>query len=302
MERLPSLNAIKAFEAAARHLSITLAAQELNVTAGAVSRQIAGLEEHLGAVLFKRSHRQITLTRQGGDYFRTCARALDLLRGATARLRKRNARRQLKVLAYTTFAMRWLIPRISGFHAAHPGIEVLLKASLEDVDFRKDDIDGAIRLGDGKWRGAQAYRLVSNILMPVMGPQLAAGKPGLKKPADLRRYTLLHSMARPDDWGYWLESAGAADVVDPRAGMSYESSAMALAAAAEGQGVAMAQQFLVAQDIADGRLVAPFRQTVDMGDFTYYLLTPAHRDENADMRTFRLWMLDQFDQAGSDGT
>ena len=294
MDRLPPLNAIRAFEAAARHLSITLAAEELNVTPGAVSRQIKGLEDALGLQLLRRGHRQIALTRQGSDYYRAVTRALETLREATRRLKRRGQRQPLKIRAYTTFAMRWLIPRLSGFHAAHPGIEVLLKASLDPVDFRKEDIDGAIRLGDGHWTGAHSYRLVDNILAPVASPVLLKAGARLRRPADLAQHTLLHSIARPDDWARWLEAAGAADKVDARAGMTYESSAMAYAAAVEGQGIAMAQLFLVEKDLADGRLALPFRKTVDMDDYTYYLLTPAHREETAHMRSFRLWLLEQF--------
>jgi len=294
MDRLPPLNAIRAFEAAARHLSITLAAEELSVTPGAVSRQIKGLEDALGLQLLRRGHRQIALTRQGSDYYRAVTRALETLRDATRRLKRRGQRQPLKIRAYTTFAMRWLIPRLSGFHAAHPGIEVLLKASLDPVDFRKEDIDGAIRLGDGHWTGAHSYRLVDNILAPVASPVLLKAGARLRRPADLAQHTLLHSIARPDDWARWLEAAGAADKVDARAGMTYESSAMAYAAAVEGQGIAMAQLFLVEKDLADGRLALPFRKTVDMDDYTYYLLTPAHREETAHMRSFRLWLLEQF--------
>jgi LysR family transcriptional regulator, glycine cleavage system transcriptional activator len=294
MDRLPPLNAIRAFEAAARHLSITLAADELHVTAGAVSRQIKGLEDVLGVQLLKRGHRQITLTRQGGDYYRAVTRALDGLRDATRRLTRRGQRKQLKVRAYTTFAMRWLIPRLSTFQAEHPDIEVLLKASLEPVDFRKEDIDGAVRLGDGRWPDTHCYRLVDNILAPVASRALLGAGPKLRRPADLKHHTLLHSTARPDDWAAWLEAAGAAGVVDARAGMSYESSAMAYAAAIEGQGVAMAQLFLVQDDLRAGKLVMPFKKTLDMGDYTYYLLTPGHRAESATMQTFRAWMLAQF--------
>jgi LysR family transcriptional regulator, glycine cleavage system transcriptional activator len=294
MDRLPPLNALRAFECAARHLSIKLAADELHVTPGAVSRHVKGLEDALGLPLFERGHREIKLTRHGADYQRAVTQALDALREATRKLTRSRQRKTLKIRAYTTFAMRWLIPRLSGFHAAHPDIEVLLKASLDPVDFRKEDIDGAVRLGDGNWPGAYAYRLVSNILVPVASPGLLKNGAKLKKPADLARQTLLHSIARPDDWSTWLEAAGAQGVVDARAGMTYESSAMAYAAAMEGQGLPIAQLFLVADDLAAGRLVMPFKQTVDMGDFTYYLLTPRHRAESASMKTFRLWMLDQF--------
>jgi LysR family glycine cleavage system transcriptional activator len=294
MDRLPPLNAVRAFEAAARHLSITLAADELHVTASAVSRQIKSLEAVLGLRLFERRHREIALTRKGADYYRAVKESLDALREATRRLTRARQRRPLRIRAYTTFAMRWLIPRLSGFHAAHPDIEVLLKASLDPVDFHKEDIDAAIRLGDGHWPGTHAHRLVSNILAPVASPALLKAGPRLKKPADLARHTLLHSIARPDDWSTWLQAAGVQRQVDARAGMTYESSAMAYAAAIEGQGLAMAQLFLVAKDLEDGRLALPFSKTVDMGDYTYYLLTPRHREESAQMKTFRAWLLEQF--------
>ena len=185
MDRLPPLNAVRAFEAVGRHLSMTQAAEELHVTPGAISRQIQLLEEHLGTALLTRGHRQITLTRQGKDFHRVASQAVDLLRAASARMKKKAKRRQLKIRAYTTFAMRWLIPRLSSFHAAHPDVEVLLTASLDPVDFKREDLDGAIRLGDGKWPGAVAHRLVSNILVPVASPKLLKEGPPLRKPADL---------------------------------------------------------------------------------------------------------------------
>lgn len=296
MDRLPPLNAVRAFEAVARHLSITLAAQELHVTPGAVSRQVQLLEEFLGLDLLKRGHRQVSLTRKGADYYRAATKAIDLLRAASGRART-SPRKQLKIRAYTTFAMRWLVPRLSGFHAAHPDVEVLLTASLEPVDFKRDDLDGAIRLGDGRWKGAVAHRLVANILVPVASPKLLKTGPPLRKPADLARHTLLHSIARPDDWASWLEAAGVIDKLDPHSGMTYESSAIAYAAAAEGQGVAIAQLFLVEGDLATGKLKRLFGKSLDMGDFTYYLLTPSHRPESAQMKQFRLWLLEHLSES-----
>lgn len=298
MDRLPPLNAVRAFEAVGRHLSMTVAAEELHVTPGAISRQIQLLEEHLGTVLLTRGHRQITLTRQGTDFHRVASQAIDLLRAASVRMKKKAKRRQLKIRAYTTFAMRWLIPRLSSFHSVHPDLEVLLTASLEPVDFKRDDLDGAIRLGDGKWPGAVAHRLVSNILVPVASPKLLKGGPLLRKPADLANHTLLHSIARPDDWAYWLEAAGAAGQVDAHSGMTYESSAFAYAAAMEGHGVAIAQLFLVEGDLAAGKLKRPFTKSLDMGDYTYYLLTPKHRPESPQMEQFRLWLLEHLGKAG----
>jgi LysR family glycine cleavage system transcriptional activator len=295
MERLPPLNAVRAFEVVARRLSITLAAEELHVTPGAVSRQIRSLEDALGVELFLRGHRQVSLTRAGEDYYHAVTRSLDVLREATVRLTGRRKRTQLKIRAYTTFAMRWLIPRLSSFHSANSGIEVLLTASLDPVDFRKEDIDGAIRLGDGEWQGTKAYRLVSNVIIPVCSPALAKK---VRKPSDLQRHVLLHSIARPDDWAYWLTETGAQKVVDSHGGMTYQSSAMVYAAALEGQGFAIAQRFLVEEDLASGKLVAPFKQSVDMGDFTYFLLTPADRTESHSMVTFRKWLLAQFAETG----
>ena len=176
---------------------------------------------------------------------------------------------------------------------------MLLTASLDPVDFKKEDLDGAIRLGDGNWPGANSVRLVSNIITPVASPNLIAKGPKLRKPADLRHHTLLHSVARPDDWSHWLDAVGAADKVDARAGMTYQSSSMVYAAAVEGQGVAMAQLFLVENELRYGKLVRPFKQTVDMGDYTYYLLTPSHRSESPYMQKFRGWLLEQFRAAGS---
>jgi LysR family glycine cleavage system transcriptional activator len=274
-------------------LSITLAANELHVTPGAVSRHIRQLEEQLLVELFSRGHRQISLTHQGNDYFRTVSKAIDQIRHATHQLKHRSRRKQLKVRSYTTFAIKWLIPRLSGFHENFPDIEVRLTASMDDVDFRKEDIDAAIRLGNGNWPGISSSRLMSNILTPVVSPRLLNTSPPLEKPSDLRRHTLLHSIARPDDWDRWIEEAGVSGTVDAGSGMTYQTSSMAYAAAEAGQGVAMAQMFLVEKDLSSGRLVAPFKEMADMGDLTYYLLTPSDREETVYLTTFRKWLLDQ---------
>lgn len=295
-DRLPPLNAVRAFEAVARHSSVTLAADELNVTPGAVSRQIRSLEEFMEQPLFVRGHRQITLTPNGRLYFEAVARIIEQLRGATRTLKRPLARRQLKVRAYTTFAMQWLIPRLAGFHQDHPKLEVLLSASLEPVDFQREDLDAAIRLGAGDWPNCNSHVLSDNLLAPVCAPALLSGHTPLAEPADLAEHTLLHSLARPDDWASWLQAAGVIGQVDARAGMTYQSSSMAYAAAIGGQGVAMAQLFLVEKELREGTLVRPFAQVVDKGAYTYYLLTPAHRPESADMQVFRHWLLEQAQQ------
>lgn len=293
MERLPPLNALRAFESAARNLSITLAADELHVTPGAVSRHIRQLEEQLVVELFSRGHRQISLTHQGTDYFRTVSKAIDQIRHATHQLKHHAQRRQLKVRAYSTFAIKWLIPRLSYFHERYPGIDVRLTASMDTVDFEREDIDAAIRLGDGHWPGCRSQRLMSNILTPVVSAEYMRAHPEIRTPSDLRHHTLLHSMARPDDWGRWLEDAGVNRIVDTGSGMTYQTSAMAYAAAEAGHGIAMAQLFLVEKDLLNGNLVIPFAQTTDMGDLTYYLLTPSNRKESVYLTTFREWLLEQ---------
>lgn len=293
MDRLPPLNAIRAFESAARNMSITLAADELHVTPGAVSRHIRQLEDQLAIDLFCRGHRQISLTHEGTAYFRTVSQSIDQIRYATQKIKQRSKRKQLKVRAYTTFAIKWLIPRLTDFHRAFPDIDVCLTASMDQVDFNREDIDAAIRLGDGNWPGCKSTRLMSNILTPVVSRSFPEEGPKIKDVSDLKNHTLLHSMARPGDWRRWLEGAGVSDVVDAGGGMTYQTSAMAYAAAEAGQGIAMAQIFLVQSDLDRGSLVAPFPITADMGQMTYYLLTPDHREELPHLSVFKVWLAQQ---------
>jgi LysR family glycine cleavage system transcriptional activator len=298
MTKLPPLNSLRAFEAAARHLSVTLAAEELFVTPGAVSRRIRLLEEELGVQLFLRGHQRIALTQEGAEYHKSVGRALQDMRDATSRLNLRTRKRELRIRAYTTFSMHWLIPRLLDFHTKYPDIELSLTTSLEEVDFNREDVDGAIRLGDGHWRGAHSHWLVPNRLCPVMSAQLPRDGAPLRHPNDLAKYLRLHSLARRDDWRSWLAAAGANEV-EPHAGTTFHSSAMAYAAALQGQGIAMAQQFLVEPYLRVGHLVRPFDFTLDQGAYTYYLLTPSGREERPQMRAFRQWLLQSFSEASS---
>ncbi|HVR53804.1 MAG TPA: transcriptional regulator GcvA [Pseudorhodoferax sp.] len=292
MTKLPSLNAIRAFEATARFSSVTLAAAELHVTPGAVSKQLRELEESLATTLLVRAHHEMRLTQAGEDYFRSASRAFSDLRDATSRLRRRSQSPQLRIRAYTTFSMRWLIPRLPDFYSRHPGIEVTLTTSLDDVDFDREDLDGAIRLGDGHWPGVSAVKLVPNLLTPVASASFLQNH-RVGSPADLGACPLLHSLARPTDWSDWLQAAQVAGV-DGTAGTLFQTSAMAYAAAAQGQGVAMAQLFLVADALKSGELLRLFPFALDMGPLTYYLLTPNDRLERPSMSAFRDWMLEQF--------
>jgi LysR family glycine cleavage system transcriptional activator len=291
MDVLPPLNPLRAFEAAGRLGSIRRAALELRVTPGAVSRQVQVLEENLGVVLFRRTPSAMVLTAEGEQYLAAIAPHFEGLREASRRLTGRKEPAILKVRAYTTFAMKWLIPRLSGFQARNLGAEVRLTTSLEWVDFGREDVDCAIRLGDGNWPGLGSDRLVSNILVPVCSHAYLA-RQELEAPHDLRRVPLLHTLARPDDWRFWLDAAGIRDI-DPYAGPKYASSALALQAAQEGHGVMIAQQALVLDDVSAGRLVQPFGPLLDRGAYTYYLVYPPRSMRKPTFRLFRTRLLEE---------
>ncbi|MBI0539544.1 transcriptional regulator GcvA [Roseomonas sp. KE2513] len=291
MDWLPPLNPLRAFEAAGRFGSVRRAAEELGVTPGAVSRQVQVLENELGVQLFRRSPSAMALTVQGEQYLAAISPHLDGIREASRRLTGRRGPEVLKVRAYTTFAMKWLIPRLSVYQQTNRVTDVRLTTSLENVDFSREDVDCAIRLGDGNWPGLEADRLVRNELIPVCTEALCR-EVGLRSPQDLQRVSLLHSLARPDDWRYWLEAAGLQGI-DPYAGPRYASSVLALQAVMAGQGVMLAQKALMADDLRDGRLVQPFGPALDRGSFTYYLVYPAGRLRNPSFRRFRAWLIDQ---------
>jgi LysR family glycine cleavage system transcriptional activator len=291
MDRLPPLNPLRAFEAAGRLKSIRKAAEELSVTPGAVSRQVQCLESHLGTPLFRREPREIVLTPEGEQYLASIMLHFDGIREATQKLTGRRSLEILRVRAYTTFAVKWLIPRLSSFHAENRSTEVRLTTSVEAVDFARENVDGAIRLGDGCWPGLEVDRLIANELVPLCSPALRR-QAGLKKVGDLAGQTLLHSLVRPDDWRYWLEAAGASGI-DPYAGPKYASSTLAYQAALEGQGIMMAQKALFTEDLRARRLVQPFGPSLDRGEFTYYFVYPRNRLRNPAFRRFRAWLLAQ---------
>jgi LysR family transcriptional regulator, glycine cleavage system transcriptional activator len=289
MNRLPSLNQIKAFEAAGRLLSIQNAADELSVTPAAISRQVRALEEHLGKQLFIRDHRAIRLTADGVRYLREITEGLDIIRRATLNLTKKSERRVLKIQAYTTFSMKWLIPRLSSFHSKNPDIDVRITTSLAPANFKRDGIDAAVRLGLDATPGLAADWLVPNELVPVCSSAFLKQHPALANPTNLGQATLLHSLARPDDWAKWLRAAGIG-TVDGYAGLKYESSVMIYQAAIEGHGIAIAQRILVSDDLASGRLVMPYQFVLDEGAFTYYLVYPQTKVRTPEFETFREWL------------
>ena len=286
--RLPSLNALKAFEAAARHQSFTKAAQELCVTQGAVSHQVKGLEAELGCRLFNREHRRLVITSAGQSYLGVVRDAFDRLALGTDDLLQRHNAGALTVNTSPNFASKWLVHRLGRFAEQHPAIDLRVSASAQHVDFAREDIDLAIRHGDGNWPSLHVTRLCVEELFPVCSPTLMRGRRALRAPADLRHHTLLHSNERRD-WPKWLETADVADI-DCTHGPMFSQASMAIDAAIGGQGVALARSALAAWDLGAGRLVRPFALSLK-APYSYWIVCPKPAAALPKIATFREWLL-----------
>ena len=289
--RLPSLNGLRAFEAAARHLSFTLAASELNVTQTAISHQIRRLEEELGIRLFIRQNRALALTPEARDYLPGVRAAFNDLRLATDRLLRKDDDKVLTVSTLASLAAKWLLPRLTDFQEQHPGIDVRITTSTSLVDFQRDDVDAAIRYGRGQWPGLRADWLMADELFPVCSPSLLRGDKPLRQPEDLRGYPLLHtSNANSDDWRLWLTAAGLPADIAKQPGITFDMIFMTIQAAIDGIGVAMGRTSYVQDDIAKGRLVVPFKIALP-ADAGFYLVSPQGRREAPKLAAFRSWMI-----------
>ena len=284
LRRLPPLNAVKAFEAAARNGGVTRAARELSVTQGAVSRHVRSLEEWLGAKLVERTQRGIKLTVQGAAYFRVLRGALDQIDHATRQLQKSPDENLLRLKLPPTFAIRWLVPRLAGFHALHPTIDVQITTSHERADFDREDVDACIHSEREPPSGPGFRRLVGEVLVPVCSPRLLEQGPPLEQPADLARHVLLCSLNRPDDWPAWLEAAGVPHI-GGNSGLKFENAALAYQAAIDELGVIVAQRALVEDDLRTGRLVAPIPVSLRMPG-GYYLAFAPDRPRSARVTAF----------------
>jgi LysR family glycine cleavage system transcriptional activator len=288
--RLPSLNGLRAFEAAARHLSFTPAASELNVTQTAISHQIRRLEEELGIRLFVRQNRALTLTPQAKAYLPGIRAAFNDLRLATDRLLRRDDDHVLTVSTLASLAAKWLLPRLSNFQESHPGIDVRITTSTSLVDFRNGDVDAAIRYGRGHWSGLRADWLMADELFPVCSPALLKGDKPLRCPEDLANWTLLHSSGGyDDDWRLWLTAAGLPPDISKQPGLSFDLIFMTVQAAIDGIGVAMGRTSYVEADIAKGRLVVPFKITLP-ADAGFYLVSPEAKADPPKLAAFRQWL------------
>lgn len=294
---LPSLTMLRAFEAAARHLSVSRAAEELRVTQPAVSQQIKQLEAFLQVRLLRRLGGRIDLTAEGRAYAAALSRAFADIAEATNRTLAARAGGVLTVTLLPTFAMRWLIPRLPAFQAAHPEVEVRLSTTDRLVDLPREDIDVAIRFGDGRWPKLKCDFLMADDAFPVASPGLLRRLP-LRRPADLARHTLLHveREQRRDDWPRWLAAAGAAGAQGARR-LGFESSAHALEAAVAGLGVAIGHRPFVAGDLAAGRLAAPFATAMETTG-AYYVVSTAADAELPRIRAFRDWILAEAGRTG----
>ena len=286
--RLPSLNALKAFEAAARHESFTQAAQELCVTQGAVSHQVKALEAELGCRLFTREHRRLVITSAGQAYLAVVRDAFDRLASGTENLLQQHRAGVLTVSVSPNFASKCLVHRLGRFAEQHPTIDLRVAATLQHIDFAREDFDLAIRHGDGDWPGLHVTRLCVEELFPVCSPALTRGRNALRSPADLKRYTLLHVNERRD-WAAWLEAAKVRDV-DVSRGPVFNQASMAIDAAIDGQGVALARSALAAWDLGSGRLVRPFALALKV-PYAYWIVCPKANATLPKIATFRDWLL-----------
>ena len=297
MRHLPPLTAIRAFEAAARHLSFNRAAGELNVTPSAVSHQIRTLEEHFGVKLFNRLPRSVTLTPEGREFSPAVTAALDQLDAASRRLSRHSTEVPLNLGVAPTFATGWLIPHLSDFHDEHPEIDLRLSLTpiTREIDFAASDTDVVIMYGTGDaWPGLTVRQLMSEQLVPVCSPALLEGPRALKIPEDLGHATLLHATPRMGQWRNWLHIAGVKNV-DWKRGLRFQATPLALQAAIAGAGVAIANRRFLEKDLEQGRLVVPFE--IDLpSDSGYFLIYPKESGDDPRIRAFREWLLTRLEE------
>ena len=293
MKSLPPLNALKVFEAAARHLSFTKAAEELNVTPGAVSQQIKTLEDFIGAKVFRRTKRALLLTDAAQASLPVLRTAFDKLEEASRILAAPGDAKRLNVSVAPSLAAKWLVPRLDRFHEAHPDIEVWVSADMEIVDFAVDDVDVAIRYGAGKYPGLDVDLLMAETILPVCSPRLLLGDAPIKTPADLAKHTLLHDGSPDKDesaptWPMWLKAAGVSEA-DGARGPKFNQSSLVIEAAVAGKGVALAKYALALADLEAARLVVPFDLSTP-STFAYYIVHPESKARVKAVRAFKAWL------------
>jgi len=292
--RLPPLNALRAFEASARQLSFTRAAEELFVTQAAISHQIKSLEEHLSIKLFMRKNRSLLLTEEGQSYYMDIKDIFNSLHEATERLLARGAKGAITVSSQASFAIQWLVPRLSTFNTLHPDIDVRIKAVDQAENSLTEDVDVAIYYGRGRWPNIHADKLQTEYLIPVCSPLLLQnnavnGKPALLSMDDLAQHNLLHDTSRKD-WKRWFKQVGVKGA-NVNHGPIFSHSAMVLQAALHGQGVALAYSVLAKPDIDSGRLICPFNDVL-VSKNAYFIVCRESQKDLGKIEAFRQWLLD----------
>ncbi|MBT0658343.1 transcriptional regulator GcvA [Proteus mirabilis] len=290
-KRLPPLNALRVFDSAARHLSFTKAAEELFVTQAAVSHQIKTLEEFLGLKLFRRRNRSLLLTEEGQSYYLDIKEIFSSINEATRKLLARSAKGALTVSLSPSFAIQWLVPRLSGFNQAYQGIDVRIQAVDREEDKLADDVDVAIFYGRGNWTGLRTDRLYAEYLIPVCAPSLLTGEKPLKTPSDLIYHTLLHDTSRRD-WQAYVRQLEIQNQINVQQGPIFSHSSMVIQAAVHGQGVALVNNVMARSEIESGRLVRPF-QDVLVSKNAFYLVCQDSQAELGKIAAFRQWILSQ---------
>ena len=296
--QIPPLTALRAFEAAGRHLSFTKAAHELHVTQAAISHQVKSLEKYLGLKLFRRLNRTLLLTDAGQLYLPPLTDAFEGITRATHRLRQHLGRARLTVSVLPSFAAGWLVPRLGRFRQRCPDVDLRIDPTNSLTDFRRDDVELGILYGRGNYPGLRTDRLMREEFFPVCSPRLLEGPAPLRDPADLTHHTLLHDDMTVD-WRTWLLAAGV-EGVDAERGITVTDSSMLLRAAIAGQGVALARSVLAADEIASGRLVRPFDVDVP-AEYAYYLAYPEKSADQSNVMAFREWILEEARAGGNRG-
>ncbi|MEE8308691.1 MAG: transcriptional regulator GcvA [Gammaproteobacteria bacterium] len=292
---LPPLSALRAFEAAARHLSFTRAAAELNVTPAAISHQVKALEELLEVPLFHRLTRALRLTDAGQSALPSLSQGFDKLSQGVEQMRAHVDNQLLTISVSPAFGAMWLVPRLERFRSRHPDIEIRIDGTDRLVDLTRDSADVALRYGPGGYQGLRSDRLFSQVNTPVCSPALMSGEHPLIKPEDLRHHSLLHIDWKDAEasWRMWLLAAGMHDI-DPTRGPHFSMENMAVQAAIDGQGVALVGDILVADDLATDRLVRPFDPNLSTPlSFSYYLLCAKDSASLPRVAAFRKWLLEE---------
>jgi LysR family glycine cleavage system transcriptional activator len=296
--RLPPLNSLRAFEVVSRHESFRAAAEELHVTAAAVSQQVKMLEDHLGRKLLRRHSGGYSLTADALAGLQDLRDAFEHLSSAVATMAS-GGQRVLTVSAVPSLAAEWLVPRLHRFRERYPDIDVLLHASNELVDLDHSRVDLGIRHGSGGFPGLASELLFSDEIFPIYNPMLLKGCPSLKRPGDLRGQPLIHTDWIPEKgywpgWADWLRAAGVTGV-DVTKGLRFSDGALVVEAAVGGQGIALGTKALALEHLTAGRLVRPFKLSL-VTEFAYYVVCSKARAEEPDLVAFRRWLITEAKQ------